>query len=74
MFVPSTGNGPSSQFAFALNVEDDSNDLYFRLSGPSHNSWAAVGTGSVMAGSMMFVVYTSSDGKSECGGSVKNED
>ncbi|MCJ1237523.1 hypothetical protein MMC14_005509 [Varicellaria rhodocarpa] len=63
VFVPASVNGPSSQFAFALNVDDDSNDLYFRLSGPSHNSWVAVGPGSAMAGSMLFVVYTSSNGK-----------
>ena len=75
VFAPGNRNGASSQFALALNVDDNSKDLYFRLSGPSHNSWIAVGTGSVMAGSMMFVVYTSSDGKSECSrGSVKNED
>lgn len=55
--------GSTPQFAFALNVAENTNDLYFYLSGPSSASWIAVGTGSLMTNSMMFVVYTAANGK-----------
>lgn len=52
--------------SFALNIPqaDDSNDLYFAMSGPAHSSWIAVGMGSdKMDGSLIFMMYADSDGK-----------
>ncbi|KAJ6105048.1 hypothetical protein N7486_003737 [Penicillium sp. IBT 16267x] len=49
-------------FTFALNIPDDSSDLYFHLSGPTDYSWVAVGTGSKMKDSLMIVLYCSADG------------
>ena len=56
--------GSSSNYTFALNIPDDSADLYFHLSGPTSYSWLAVGTGNEMKDSLMIVVYSSADGKS----------
>ncbi|MCJ1283405.1 hypothetical protein MMC26_002733 [Xylographa opegraphella] len=52
----------STPLTFALNIAPDSNDFYFHLSGPASNSWIAIGTGTEMEGSQMFLVYTSTDG------------
>ena len=57
--------GPSSgNFTFALNIPDDSADLYFHLSGPTSYSWVAVGTGNEMKNSLMMIVYAGASGKS----------
>ncbi|MCJ1290479.1 hypothetical protein MMC34_002017 [Xylographa carneopallida] len=52
----------SIPLTFALNIAPDSNDFYFHLSGPATNSWIAIGTGTEMEGSQMFLVYTSTSG------------
>ncbi|RFU28520.1 hypothetical protein B7463_g7812, partial [Scytalidium lignicola] len=48
---------------FSLNVPSDgSDDIYFSLSGSSSHSWISVGMGSdKMKGSLMFLLYTSSN-------------
>lgn len=56
--------GSNSNYTFALNIPDDSTDLYFHLSGPTSYSWLAVGTGSEMKDSLMIVAYSNADGKS----------
>lgn len=57
---PNTAN-----YTFALTIPDGSTDLYFHLSGPTAYSWIAVGTGSEIADSMMFVMYSNADGSSQ---------
>ncbi|KAJ5811945.1 hypothetical protein N7474_008246 [Penicillium riverlandense] len=52
----------SEDFTFALNIPNDSTDLYFHLSGPTSYSWVAVGTGSEMQNSLMMVIYASTSG------------
>ncbi|PSS27468.1 hypothetical protein M430DRAFT_54983 [Amorphotheca resinae ATCC 22711] len=52
--------------AFALNIpqDDESNDLYFSVSGPSSSSWIAVGMGNnKMDDTLMFLVYSDPTGK-----------
>jgi hypothetical protein len=56
-FVTSFG-GVAQNFTFSLTVSLNG-DLWFRLAGPTWWSWLAVGTGSEMAGSLMFIVYKS---------------
>lgn len=41
--------------------------LSYHMSGPSRHSWIAVGTGSEMQDSMMFVLYSTGTGNSKCG-------
>lgn len=48
---------------FAVTAVEDAGDLYFHLEAPADNSWVAVGTGSEMAGSVMWIVYRSGDEK-----------
>jgi hypothetical protein len=50
---------------FALSVAQNTNDLFFQIKGTSSAVWVAVGTGSEMQGSQMFLAYTSADGNSE---------
>lgn len=57
------GGFTGSNFTFAINLASDSQDLFFHLNGPSKFSWIAVGTGSEMKNSLMFIAYTSGDGK-----------
>jgi hypothetical protein len=54
-FVTSFG-GVAQNFTFSLTVNLNG-DLWFRLAGPAWWSWLAVGTGTEMAGSLMFIVY-----------------
>jgi hypothetical protein len=63
VFVYNTGF-LGSNFTFAINLANTSQDLFFHLNGPSQFSWIAVGTGSEMKNSLMFIAYPSSDGKS----------
>ncbi|KAF1809343.1 CBD9-like protein [Eremomyces bilateralis CBS 781.70] len=67
----SAGN-PSSTFyysqahddgyiAFTVAAIQESGDLYFRLSAPAVYSWFAIGTGSRMKGSLMFIIYSSAN-------------
>jgi hypothetical protein len=49
--------------SFALNVPNDSDDLYFSLTGPGDGSWLAIGMGSdQMANSLMIIAYPTSNG------------
>ncbi|EED18567.1 conserved hypothetical protein [Talaromyces stipitatus ATCC 10500] len=61
VFVTSPGSG-SGNYVFALNVPSNSGDIYFHLSGPAAYSWVAVGTGSKMKDSLMFIAYLNSTG------------
>jgi hypothetical protein len=58
------GGFTGSNFTFAINLAQDSQDLFFHLSGPTKFSWIAVGTGKEMTNSLMFVTYANSDGSS----------
>ncbi|KAL3424251.1 hypothetical protein PVAG01_03532 [Phlyctema vagabunda] len=70
--ISSAANTKSANFiaddfsvGFALNIpEQSSNDeLYFTITGLSYSSWLAVGMGlPKMANSLIFMVYSSSDG------------
>ncbi|TKA71551.1 hypothetical protein B0A55_07059 [Friedmanniomyces simplex] len=58
---------PESGICYELNIPDTtarsgSGDIYFQLSAPTSYQWVAVGQGSGMAGSNIFVMYTSADG------------
>lgn len=61
VFVTSPGSG-SENYVFALNIPKNSEDIYFHLSGPDAYSWIAVGTGSEMRDSLMFIAYLNSTG------------
>jgi len=50
---------------FALTAVKDVGDLYFHIEAPAKNSWIAVGTGSQMKGSTMWVAYRGDDEKSK---------
>ncbi|KAH8698675.1 hypothetical protein BGW36DRAFT_396389 [Talaromyces proteolyticus] len=52
----------SRNYTFALNLPSNSEDIYFRLSGPADYSWVAVGTGSEMKDSLMFLLYADAEG------------
>ena len=54
-----------ANFTFALNIPDDSTDLYIHLSGPNDYSWIGVGTGSEMKNSLMIILYSNKKGDSE---------
>ncbi|KAK5165924.1 uncharacterized protein LTR77_008848 [Saxophila tyrrhenica] len=58
---------PSSDVCYSLSIPDETassgkGDIYFQLSCPTSNQYVALGQGSQMAGSNMFVMYTSADG------------
>ncbi|KIM84247.1 hypothetical protein PILCRDRAFT_404853 [Piloderma croceum F 1598] len=53
----------NSNLTFALNLPPNSGDIFFHLSGPSQYSWIAVGFGSEMKDSLVFIGYISADGK-----------
>lgn len=59
-----TNGGNDASFTFALNADAGTKDLYMHMSAPTGNSWMAVGIGSQMAGSLIFVAYPSSNGSS----------
>lgn len=46
---------------FSLNLPSNSSDVYFYFTSPAY-SWVAVGPGTKMAGSLMFIMYSSADG------------
>jgi hypothetical protein len=50
-------DGSDANLTFTITVNPKTDDLWFRLSGPSQYSWIAVGTGTDMAGSTMFLAY-----------------
>lgn len=47
----------------AQTVSSGSGDMYIQISGPTSNSWMAIGQGSSMSGANMFVIYASSNGQ-----------
>ncbi|GIJ86385.1 hypothetical protein Asppvi_005273 [Aspergillus pseudoviridinutans] len=53
----------SENYTFALNIPDNSSDVYFHLSGPTSYSWVAVGTGQEMKNSLMILLYSDASGK-----------
>jgi hypothetical protein len=52
-----------SNLTFSINVDKNSNDIYFRLVANADNSWVAVGAGSEMKDTLMFVAYQAKDSK-----------
>lgn len=59
---------PSTNICYALNIPDataqsGNGDIYFQLAAPTSYQWVALGQGSQMSGSNIFVMYTSADGK-----------
>jgi hypothetical protein len=58
---------PQTGICFKLNIPEATassgdGDIFFQISAPSDYEWVALGQGSRMSGSNMFVVYTSGDG------------
>lgn len=64
IFATSVDEG-DNDYVFAVNVASGSNDLYFHLSAPAAYSWIAVGTGSEMSDSLMFIAYANSTGNGQ---------
>lgn len=58
---------PSSKgnITFAIVADQSTEDVYMYLSGPASYQWIAVGTGSEMDGSTMWLLYEGSDKDSE---------
>jgi hypothetical protein len=55
---------PITNTCFSINVPDSStsssgNDVYLQITGPTSYSWLGIGTGSMMSGSNMFIIYAS---------------
>ena len=55
------GSNGKNDLEFALNVPQDGDDLFFRLSGTFTGSWMAVGFGREMAGSFIMIAYANAD-------------
>ncbi|KAF2481330.1 hypothetical protein BDY17DRAFT_301142 [Neohortaea acidophila] len=53
--------GDDTSFTFALQAVKSTGDLYFHMSGPSGNSWLAVGLGYKMEGALMLITYANSN-------------
>jgi len=58
---------PASGVCFKLNIPQNTassgnGDIFFQLSAPTSYSWVALGQGSSMSGSNIFVVYASGNG------------
>lgn len=60
-FVHST-DGEYGNITFAATLARDG-DMFFHLEAPAANSWAAVGVGERMKGSLMWVFYRNDEGK-----------
>ncbi|EME88125.1 uncharacterized protein MYCFIDRAFT_129139, partial [Pseudocercospora fijiensis CIRAD86] len=59
---------PESDICYSLNIPESTassgnGDIFFQLSAPTTYSWLALGQGSSMSGSNIFVMYTSAGGK-----------
>jgi len=66
--VPVAKTCPVSDACYLINVPDvtaksGSGDIYFQIKASTSYSYAALGQGTGMAGSNIFVIYPSSDGK-----------
>ncbi|KAF2682597.1 iron reductase domain protein [Lentithecium fluviatile CBS 122367] len=57
-FVYATDHG---NLTFSVNAANSTGDIFFHLSAPATYQWVSVGTGSEMDGSVMWVVYESSE-------------
>ncbi|KAG9190445.1 hypothetical protein G6011_08533 [Alternaria panax] len=61
-------SSPSDGVTFGLNIPEataasaEAGEIFFQISAPSSYEWVALGQGSGMAKSNIFVVYTSADG------------
>ena len=57
----------ASKVGFALSTaqNETSTDLLFQVSAPRQAGWGAVGTGYQMDGSLMFIIYASSQSNGE---------
>ena len=58
---------PLTDVCFKLNIPESTassgnGDIFFQISAPSDYEWAALGQGTGMPGSQIFVIYTSGDG------------
>ncbi|KXT07496.1 hypothetical protein AC578_484 [Pseudocercospora eumusae] len=59
---------PESDICYSLNIPESTassgnGNIFFQLSAPTTYTWVALGQGSSMSGSNIFVMYTSADGK-----------
>lgn len=60
---------PESDICYSLNIpqstvqSNSQGDIYLQLSAPIQYQWVALGQGSRMSGSNIFVMYTSADGR-----------
>ncbi|TKA22608.1 hypothetical protein B0A50_08297 [Salinomyces thailandicus] len=52
----------SGAFTFAINIDEETEDVYFHLSYPAVTEWMAVGFGEKMQGALMLIAYPSSNG------------
>ncbi|GAM89121.1 hypothetical protein ANO11243_071560 [Dothideomycetidae sp. 11243] len=58
---------PSTGLCYALNIPDSTaqagtGSIFFQISAPTTNTWAAIAQGEQMAGANMFVMYQNADG------------
>ncbi|KAI7550751.1 hypothetical protein KC317_g14183, partial [Hortaea werneckii] len=60
--LTSGSSNSSHDFVFAVNIDSETNDVYFHMSSPSGNDWMGVGFGSKMKDSLMLIAYPSSNG------------
>jgi hypothetical protein len=63
VFISSLSSS-SEHITFALSASDPtvSQDVFFHISGPSSYSYIGIGTGTVMQGSIIFVMYSNATG------------
>lgn len=53
----------SQNICGSVNLPTTGTNTYLRVQGPVSAGWAAVGIGSGMVGSLIFLIYPSADGK-----------
>ncbi|KAF2162006.1 iron reductase domain protein [Zasmidium cellare ATCC 36951] len=59
---------PGGEICYSLNIPDEtassgSGDIFFQITAPTTHQWVALGQGSQMAGSNIFVMYASANGQ-----------
>ncbi|KAF2007154.1 iron reductase domain protein [Amniculicola lignicola CBS 123094] len=57
-FIYKAGEG---NLTFSLNAEKSTGDVFFHITAPESYQWVSVGTGEEMRGSVMWVIYKSSE-------------
>ncbi|KAK5129832.1 hypothetical protein LTR08_002769 [Meristemomyces frigidus] len=62
VFTADPSGDAAASFVFALNVDQQTGDLYLHMSAPAGNEWMGVGIGSDMKGAGMFIAYPSKNG------------